>query len=118
VGEWVIAEGLAEALAIQVCGRQSTGGWYEKLSSAEVDAAERLVMAALDQRQNATAYVLGDATAMKMGGSAIGMPHMGGYAVGRRIVERYLMLSGKSAAAATTAPHQEILEAAASGASA
>ena len=112
VGEWVIAEGLAEALAVQVCGPDSTGAWYAGLSPEAVDTAEQKVLAALDSAENPTAYVLGDATALKMGGSEIGMPHMGGYAVGRRLVERYLEATGKTAAAATADPHQAIIAAA------
>ena len=38
---------------------------------------------------------------------------MGGYAVGRRIVERYLGATGKTAAAATADAHEEILAASA-----
>jgi len=109
VGEWVIAEGLAEAFAVEVCGPESTGGWYAGLPQAVVDEAEQKVLSSLETRQNATAYVLGDATAVKMRGTAIGIPHMGGYAVGRRIVERYLEATGKTAAAATADAHEEIL---------
>jgi uncharacterized protein YjaZ len=113
VGEWVVAEGLAEALAAEVCGPESTGGWYAELSKEAVAEAEQKVLSSLDTRQNATAYVLGDPTAVKVGGAAIGMPHMGGYAVGRRVVERYLEVTGKSAAAATADAHEEILSASA-----
>jgi uncharacterized protein YjaZ len=111
VGEWVIAEGIAEAFAAEVCGPDSTSGWYQQLSKETVDAAEQKVLAAFDSAENSSAYVLGDATAAKMGGTAIGMPHMGGYAVGRRMVDRYLQATGKSAAATTIAPHQDILQA-------
>src|SRR5579864_611106 len=110
-GEWVIAEGLAEALAVQVCGPESTGGWYAGLTDEAVDEAERKVLADADKSENATAYVLGDETAKKMHATGIGMPHMGGYAVGRRLVQRYLRQSGKTAAEATAVPHDEIVAA-------
>ena len=37
-----------------------------------------------------TPYVLGDEVGVRMGLRPVGVPHMGGYAVGRLIIERYL----------------------------
>ena len=55
-------------------------------------------------------YVLGDEVAQRMGSEPIGIPHMGGYAVGRKIVERYLAATGLKAAQAMVRPAAEILE--------
>ena len=56
-----------------------------------------------------TPYVLGDTVAERMGLRTAGIPHMGGYAVGRRIIERYLEKTGLRAAQAVVRPAAEIL---------
>jgi len=56
-----------------------------------------------------TPYVLGDEVAGRMGLRPVGVPHMGGYAVGRAIVERYLAATGLKAAQAIVRPTAEIL---------
>src|SRR5437899_171655 len=55
-------------------------------------------------------YVLGDEVARRVGSEPVGIPHMGGYAVGRKIVERYLDATGMKAAQAMTRPVNEIFE--------
>jgi uncharacterized protein YjaZ len=40
----------------------------------------------------------------------VGVPHMGGYAVGRKIVERYLAATGLKAANVIARPVHELLE--------
>ena len=44
-----------------------------------------------------------------MGLRPVGVPHMGGYAVGRLIIERYLAATGLKAAQAIVRPTSEIL---------
>src|SRR4029077_359800 len=56
-----------------------------------------------------TPYVLGDLVAERIGARPVGVPHMGGYAVGRVIVERYLAATGLRAAQAIVRPVGEIL---------
>jgi uncharacterized protein YjaZ len=53
--------------------------------------------------------VLGDDVAVRTGGKPAGVPHMGGYAVGRLIVERYLAKNGLKSAQAIVRPTNEIL---------
>jgi uncharacterized protein YjaZ len=53
--------------------------------------------------------VLGDLVAERIGVRPVGVPHMGGYAVGREIVERYLKATGLRAAHAIARPVSEIL---------
>jgi uncharacterized protein YjaZ len=53
--------------------------------------------------------VLGDDVTARMGLRPAGIPHMGGYAVGRRIIERYLAATGLRAAQAIVRPTSEIL---------
>jgi uncharacterized protein YjaZ len=112
LAEWVVHEGLAEVFTIEVCGADSTGGWYSGVKGSALDAAYEQVTGAFGTGSSFadwSPYVLGDDVAIRMGGKPAGVPHMGGYAVGRRIVERYLAKNGLKAAQAIVRPTSEIL---------
>jgi uncharacterized protein YjaZ len=112
LAEWVIHEGLAEVFTVEVCGAESTGGWYSGVTGGALDAAYEKVIGAFGTGSSFadwTPYVLGDEVAARTGGKPAGVPHMGGYAVGRRIVERYLAKNGLKAAQAIVRPTTEIL---------
>jgi uncharacterized protein YjaZ len=112
LAEWVVQEGMAEVFTGEVCGADSTGAWYAGVTGAALDAAFDKVTGAFGTGSSFadwTGYVLGDDVAGRMGRRAIGIPHMGGYAVGRRIVERYLEKTGLKAAQAIVRPTAEIL---------
>jgi uncharacterized protein YjaZ len=112
LAEWVIHEGLAEVFTVEVCGPDSTGGWYASVTGSELDAAFERVTGAFDTGggfSDWTPYVLGDLVAERIGVRPVGVPHMGGYAVGREIVERYLKATGLRAAQAIVRPVSEIL---------
>ena len=112
LAEWVIHEGLAEVFTVEVCGPDSTGAWYAGVTGATLDDAFEKVTGAFGTGTSFpdwTPYVLGDAVAERMGLRTAGIPHMGGYAVGRRIIERYLEKTGLKAAQAVVRPTAEIL---------
>jgi uncharacterized protein YjaZ len=112
LAEWVVQEGMAEVFTGEVCGADSTGAWYAGVTGAALDAAFDKVTGAFGTGSSFadwTGYVLGDDVAGRMGRRPIGIPHMGGYAVGRRIVERYLEKTGLKAAQAIVRPTAEIL---------
>jgi uncharacterized protein YjaZ len=112
LAEWVIHEGLAEVFTVEVCGADSTGAWYSAVTGKALDAAWDKVTAAFGTGRSFpdwTPYVLGDEVAGRMGLRPMGVPHMGGYAVGRAIVERYLVATGLKAAQAIVRPTAEIL---------
>ena len=112
LAEWVIHEGLAEVFTIEVCGPDSTGAWYAQVTGDVLDDAFERVTGAFDTGNGFgdwTPYVLGDVIAERLGGRPAGVPHMGGYAVGRRIVERYLEATGLKAAHVIARPTSEIL---------
>ena len=109
---WVMPEGKAEVFTVEVCGQESTGGWYRDVIGAELEAAYDKVTGAFDTGtgfQEWTPYVLGDLITERIGLRPIGVPHMGGYAVGRRIVEQYLLATGLKAAQAIVRPASDIL---------
>jgi uncharacterized protein YjaZ len=112
LAEWVVQEGLAEVFTIEVCGPESTGGWYAGVTGAALEAAWAKVTGAFGTGgsfKDWTPYVLGDDVSTRMGLRPAGIPHMGGYAVGRRIIERYLAATGLRAAQAIVRPTSEIL---------
>jgi uncharacterized protein YjaZ len=112
LAEWVIHEGLAEVFTLEVCGPGSSGAWYAEVTGPVLDAAYAKVTAAFDTGSGFrewTPYVLGDHVAERIGARPVGVPHMGGYAVGREIVERYLKVTGLKAAQAIVRPAAEIL---------
>jgi uncharacterized protein YjaZ len=112
LAEWVIQEGLAELFTVEVCGADSTGAWYAGVTGPVLDAAYARVTGAFGTGSSFaewTGYVLGDEIAGRMGQRPVGIPHMGGYAVGRRIVGRYLEKTGLKAAQAIVRPTAEIL---------
>jgi uncharacterized protein YjaZ len=113
LAEWILQEGLAEALTLEVCGPDSTGAWYADVFGEQFDRVWQRVTGAFGSGTSLgdwAPYVLGDETAARFGREPAGVPHMGGYAVGRRIVERYLDATGLAAAEALVRPAEEILE--------
>jgi uncharacterized protein YjaZ len=112
LAEWIVQEGVAEELTAEVCGPDSTGAWYAGVTGDVLEETWRKVVGAFEAGGSFpdwTAHVLGDLTAERAGREPKGIPHMGGYAVGRRIVSRYLAASGLSAAQAVVRPTSEIL---------
>jgi uncharacterized protein YjaZ len=112
LAEWVIHEGLAEVFTVEVCGAGSTGGWYAGVTGPVLDDAFDKVTGAFGTGMSFpdwTPYVFGDIVAERMGLRTAGVPHMGGYAVGRLIIERYLAKTGLKAAQAIVRPTAEIL---------
>jgi uncharacterized protein YjaZ len=112
LAEWVIHEGLAEIFTTEVCGPDSTGAWYAEVTGSVLDSAFEKVTGAFGTGNSFpdwTPYVLGDEVAGRMGLRLAGVPHMGGYAVGRLIVERYLARTGLKASQAIVRPTAEIL---------
>jgi uncharacterized protein YjaZ len=112
LAEWIVHEGLAEVFTVEVCGADSTGGWYAGVTGPALEAAYEKVTGAFGTGhtfRDWTPYVLGDQVAERMGVAPAGVPHMGGYAVGRLIVERYLKATGLKAAQAIVRPASEIL---------
>lgn len=112
LAEWVVHEGLAEVFTVEVCGPDSTGAWYADVVGDKLDAAFERVTGAFDTGggfADWSPYVLGDLVAERMGARPVGVPHMGGYAVGRAIIERYLSATGLRAAQAIVRPASEIL---------
>ncbi|GAB7029105.1 DUF2268 domain-containing putative Zn-dependent protease [Streptomyces sp. NPDC021749] len=111
VGEHVVAEGLAEAFVRELAGEEAMGPWATALSGAGLDSAYEKITADIDVAgmQNLTGYVLGDATARRLGQPTVGLPDFAGYGVGLRIVDAHLAASGLTAAQSVALPAREVL---------
>ncbi|MFJ3950640.1 DUF2268 domain-containing protein [Streptomyces sp. Je 1-4] len=111
LGEYVVAEGLAEAFVRELAGEQAMGPWSQAVTGAALDSAYERITADIDVAgmQNLTAYVLGDATAQLLGQQPVGLPDFAGYAAGLRIVDAHLAASGLTAAQSTALSAREVL---------
>lgn len=111
VGEYMIAEGLAEAFAAELFGEQVVGYYVTDFDEDELATATRVIGGALDATgfDAVRGYIFGDTIAAQMGAPKAGVSDYAGYAIGYRAVRQYLSRTGKTAAAATFAPAAEII---------
>jgi uncharacterized protein YjaZ len=111
VGDYIVAEGLAESFAAELYGADLIGPWVSGLGSTELEQARAVIGGALDKRgfNVVRGYIFGDAIAEWAGIPKAGVPPFAGYAVGYHAVQAYLARTGSSAAAATFVPASQII---------
>ncbi|MEE2057326.1 DUF2268 domain-containing protein [Rhodococcus artemisiae] len=111
VGEHIVSEGLADAFARQLYG-DSLGYTPFGVPHLDDDAAFEKIVSALNVSgmENFAAWVIGDDAAARFGAEPVGVPMGAGYAVGNRLVDRYLIETGKRAADALHVPSAEIIK--------
>jgi uncharacterized protein YjaZ len=111
LGEHIVAEGLAEAFVRELAGEAALGPWTRALDGEQLRHAYDVITAAIDTAgmQNLPGYVLGDATAQRMGLPTVGLPDFAGYGVGLRIAEAHQAASGLTAAQSVALPAREVL---------
>ncbi|MBK1783584.1 DUF2268 domain-containing protein [Prauserella cavernicola] len=110
VGEQVVSEGLADAFARELYG-DDLGHARIGVPHLHDDAVFDKVVSGLDVTgmHNFTAWVHGDASALRYGATPVGLPTGAGYAVGNRLVDAYLAATGRTAAQALHADRDEII---------
>jgi uncharacterized protein YjaZ len=111
VGDYIVAEGLAEAFAHELYGEEAVGPWVTDFDQSQRENARQIIGGALgktgfDVVRN---YIFGDTISKQMGREPVGLPDFAGYAIGYFAVRQYLARSGKTAAEATLLPAREIL---------
>lgn len=113
VGEYIVAEGLAEAFAAELFGDEVLGYYVTDFDAAQLATAARVVGGALDVSgfDAVRAYIFGDTITSHMGGQPAGVPDYAGYAVGYHVVRQYMERTGKTAAEATFVSAREIITA-------
>ncbi|MEU0463423.1 DUF2268 domain-containing putative Zn-dependent protease [Amycolatopsis sp. NPDC006131] len=111
VGEQVVSEGLADAFARQLYGDELG---YARVGVPHLhdDAVFAKVVSGLEVTgmQNFTAWVHGDAHAIRYGATPVGLPTGAGYAVGNRLVDAYLAATGRTAAQALLVDSREVID--------
>jgi len=111
VGQYIVAEGLAESFAAELYGPEYVGPWTSSLSAEELERSKAIIGQALDVSgfDKIRAYIFGDEISKQWGFPELGLPHCAGYAIGYQAVQAYLQQSGKSATEATFVPYGEII---------
>jgi uncharacterized protein YjaZ len=111
VGEYLVAEGLAESFAAERYGADSIGPWVTEFDEAQLEPARAVLGAALEQSgfNLIRSYIFGDTIAKHMGLQPMGVPDYAGYALGYKVVQAYLRNTGSDVAKATFVPAQEII---------
>ncbi|WP_410657067.1 DUF2268 domain-containing protein [Amycolatopsis sp. lyj-112] len=111
VGEQIVSEGLADAFARQLYGDE-LGYTRIGVPHLDDDAVFMKVVSGLEitGMQNFAAWVHGDETAARYGGTPVGLPTGAGYAVGNRLVDAYLAATGRTAAEALLADRREVID--------
>ncbi|EMD28195.1 DUF2268 domain-containing protein [Amycolatopsis azurea] len=111
VGEQIVSEGLADAFARQLYGDELG---YARIGVPQLDddAVFAKVVSGLEitGMQNFTAWVHGDETAARYGGTPVGLPTGAGYAAGNRLVDAYLAATGRTAAEALLADRRDVID--------
>jgi uncharacterized protein YjaZ len=112
VGQYIVAEGLAEAFAAEVCGQDNVGPWATALSADQVAAVTPRFRESLEVKgfNQIRGYIFGDWAAEKSGYEPVGLPDFAGYTVGYEVVSAYLGRSGKTAAETTYIPWRDIID--------
>jgi len=97
VGQYLVVEGLAEAFAAEMCGREMLGPWVDSLTETQHDAVQPLYREAMQLTgfNEIRPYMFGDPEGDIPGYTKKGLPAFAGYAVGFRIVSAYLRGPGK-----------------------
>jgi uncharacterized protein YjaZ len=112
VGEYMLAEGLAESFAAELYGEDMIGPWVTDFDEAQLDPTRRLFRDALAVTGSGIirSYIFGSRIAGQFGLPAVAdIPDYAGYALGYRMAQAYLKRTGKSVADATFTPIQEII---------
>jgi uncharacterized protein YjaZ len=112
VGQYIVAEGLAENFAAEQYSHDLIGPWLKLFSESDLQELrprfrESLNVSGFDEIRG---YIFGDWAAEQFGYKAQGLPDFAGYAMGYRVVRAYLERTGRTAAEATYLPWQEIAE--------
>lgn len=111
VGQYIVAEGLAEAFAAELYGEDALGPVTAMLAPDARAAILPRFGAALETRgfDEARAYIFGDWAARQFGYPVRDIPDFAGYGVGYHVVRAFLARTGASAAEATYLPWRAIV---------
>jgi uncharacterized protein YjaZ len=112
VGQYIVAEGLAEAFAAEICGQDKLGPWATALSTEQLIAVKPRFRESLELKgfNQIRGYIFGDWAAEKSGYEPVGLPDFAGYAIGYDLIRTYLDRTSETAAETTYVPWREVIE--------
>lgn len=112
VGQYVVAEGLAESFAAELYGEERTGPWATPLDAEERRELLPRFREALDESgfDTARAWIFGDWAAEEHGYEPLGLPDFAGYRVGYELVRAFAERTDSTVAEATYLPWKQIVE--------
>lgn len=111
VGEYMIAEGLAESFTAERYGEDVIGFYVTEFDVSCLEETKHIFGGALDVTgfNEIRGYIFGDSIAAHSGAVTAGVPDFAGYAIGYRVVQAYLERTGKTVAETTFLPADEII---------
>jgi uncharacterized protein YjaZ len=111
LGEYIIAEGLAESFSKELYGADKVGFYVTDFDQSRLDETKAIISNALTVTgfNEVRGYIFGDAMSDAMGMPKVGVPNFAGYAIGYQVVQAYLERTGKTVAEATFIPAMEII---------
>jgi uncharacterized protein YjaZ len=111
VGDYIIAEGLAESFAAELFGEDIVGFYVTDFDESRFEEAKRIIGGALNVTgfNQIRGYIFGDTVAEQMNLPKAGVPDYAGYALGYRVVQAYIKRTGKTIAETTFVPSAEII---------
>ncbi len=111
VGEYIIAEGLAESFAAELYGEDVLGYYVTDFDTAQLELSRQIIGEGLHRTgfDVVRGYIFGDSIAEQWGFPKPGIPDFAGYAIGYRIVQQYLKKTGKSVAETIFVPAHDII---------
>ena len=112
LGQYLVAEGLAESFGVELCGMQTVSPCVSALTEAQIAALKPRYHEQLELRgfNDIRGYIFGDWAAEAFGYVAQNIPNYAGYSLGYELVQAYLRTTGSSAAQATYVPWRTIVE--------
>lgn len=111
VGEYIIAEGLAESFAAELYGEDKVGFYVTDFDQSRFDETKKIIGDAINLSgfHQVRGYIFGDAMSDAMGLPKVGVPPFAGYAMGYHVVQHYLKQTGKTVAEATFISADDII---------
>jgi uncharacterized protein YjaZ len=113
LGQYLVAEGLAESFGVEVVGDKRLAGPYSTaLTPAQVAELKPRFKAALEitSFDEMRSYIFGDWAAEQFHYPKLGVPDYAGYTIGYDVVQAYLARTGMTATEATYVPWREIVD--------
>lgn len=111
VGQYIVAEGLAESFATELYGAESVGFMVAEFDETRAEESRQIIGAALNKTgfTEIRSYIFGDAIADAYNLPKQGLPDFAGYAIGYKVVQAYLQKTGQNVVDAMFIPHDKII---------